>query len=210
MASVLVPLLIGISINRRRDSYVKILIIGLLISAFTDSINLLFFRRNHLPTAILFHIYTVLEFCVLALLYKHLFHKERIKKNINIVILLFFVFKILDISFFTSIQESDTLAMTLESVVMITFGILYFDQVLREMVIPNLEKHPVFWINSGILIYFSGSLFLFLFSDFIFSFSGQISYWSFWSIHSLLTIIKYTLFSIGLWLQKWPLRFLFY
>ena len=202
MASVLVPLLIGISTNRRRDSYVKILIIGLLISAFTDYINLLFFRRNHLPTAILFHIYTVLEFCVLALLYKQLFHKERIKKSINIIILLFFVFKILDITFFTSIQESDTLAMTLESVVMITFGILYFDQVLREMVIPNLEKYPVFWINSGILIYFSGSLFLFLFSDFIFSFSNQISYWIFWSIHSLLTITKYTLFSIGLWLQK--------
>lgn len=199
MASVLVPLFIGISMSRRMDDYVKILIMGLLISAFTDCINL-FFRRNHLPTAILFHIYTVLEFFVLALLYKHLFHKERIKKNINIIILLFFVFKILDITFFTSIWESDTLAMTLESVLMIIFGILYFDQVLKEMVIPNLEKYPVFWINSGILIYFSGSLFLFLFSDFIFS--TQTSYWSFWSIHSTLTITKNALFSIGLWLQK--------
>lgn len=202
MVSVLVPLLISMGTNRRKHYYVKILITGLLISACTDFINVFFFIKNHIPTSPLFHTYTVLEFCVLALLYRQLFHKEHIKKSINIIILLFFAFKILDIIFFTSIRESDTLAMTLESVVMITFGILYFDQVLKEMVIPNLEKYPVFWINSGILIYFSGSLFLFLFSDFIFSFSNQISYWSFWPIHSLLTITKYTLFSIGLWLQK--------
>jgi len=200
MASVFLPMVIAIGKNRRHQYYVRILLFGLIISAITDIINQFVFVSNRWNSAILFHGYTVLEFIIYALLYQHFFHNPHIKKGIKVIIVLFLIFKVIDVTLISNIKEHDTLAMTLESIVMITFGLLYFDQVLKEMAIPNLERYPVFWINSGILIYFSGSLFLFLFSDFIFN--NRMSYWSFWPIHSCLTITKNISFAIGLWLQK--------
>lgn len=200
MASVMIPILIGITHNRRRIFYVKILVASLLVSAIANVINETLIFKFHLNGSLVYHCYTLIELFFLTLLYKHFFNNVKIKHAINIVVVLFFIFKIFDLIFFSSILEPDALAMTIEAIIMIILGIIYFDQVLREMKIPNLEKHPMFWINSGILIYFSGSLFLFLFGPFIFS--NKSFYQNFWSIHSMLIMAKHILFAVGLWLQK--------
>ena len=56
----------------------------------------------------------------------------------------------------------------------------------------------MFWINTAILIYFSGNLFLFIFNTYLVSVlkDDLVVYWSF---HNLLYLIKNVLFAIGLW-----------
>ncbi len=57
---------------------------------------------------------------------------------------------------------------------------------------------PMFWLNTGVLTYFAGNLFLFAIRNYvIIAFNdNQTMYWSF---HNFLNIGKNLLFAIALW-----------
>ena len=51
-------------------------------------------------------------------------------------------------------------AMTIESLLMIVWTLIYFYELIRSLKIQNLLTFPFFWICSGILIYYSSLIFI--------------------------------------------------
>ena len=51
---------------------------------------------------------------------------------------------------------------TTSSIIFSILATFYFVKITRELKVETLTAYPIFWINSGFLIYFAGSLFLFL------------------------------------------------
>ncbi|UII33681.1 hypothetical protein LVD17_07600 [Fulvivirga ulvae] len=69
------------------------------------------------------------------------------------------------------------------------------------MNVPNPIIDPLFWVNSAILLYFSGVLFLFLFFEPLAKVneaSAVISY----MFHNVLLVLKNVLFAVGFWKSR--------
>lgn len=74
---------------------------------------------------------------------------------------------------------------------MIVVSLLYFYQIFQRQEFIEIEKQPLFWINSGVLVYFSFTIFLYMLLD-------KIQIQDFLIINAITNIISNLLFTIGL------------
>lgn len=77
--------------------------------------------------------------------------------------------------------------------------VYYFYHVLKTESEVNILSAPLFWINTGLLIYLSGSLLLFLSADYIIRVL-QDDFALFLTVHNFLGVIANGLFFYGIWL----------
>lgn len=173
----------------------KLIILFLIVSGIAGMTSIVLVRVYSASSFLLFHIYTLLEFILLSLLYRSVLRSDIFRKATVLGIVAFTIFKFLDVLAITGINKVDTLAMTIESVVMILFSILYFGQMIQKRE-GQIIMFPMFWINTAILFYFSGCFFLFLFSAYI---SKSIEhYQAYWSIHNTFVVIRDVLFTVAM------------
>lgn len=88
-----------------------------------------------------------------------------------------------------------------QSASIITLSIVWFRKQLIELNDEEITKNYFFFINSGLLFYFSSTLFLFLFSNFIHE-NQNPKFNSLWNFHSLFNIIYNVSLAIGIWRIK--------
>ncbi len=197
MLSVVIPIAIATYSFIRLERYLRLLYILLWLSFVIDILLELLIMAGWLSSNIpFFHFYTVAEFTLYSLLYKEVLRD--VKPLMAMLIVAFLLFKLSDLWLITRPDQPDTAAMTLESIIIIFYCFLYFDQLLKEKLIMYLTRHPMFWINSGVLVYFSGSFFLFLFSPYIFKNEGSVDIY--WSFHAVLSLLKNLSFAIAFYL----------
>jgi len=77
-------------------------------------------------------------------------------------------------------------------------ALLCYYKILVDLDTSDLTKNPVFWINTGYLFYFAGSLFLFILSNLLLQESERLNFIS-WGMHATLVAVNHTLIGIGLW-----------
>lgn len=90
-------------------------------------------------------------------------------------------------------------ARSIEAFLLILIALSYFAYLLRAPVIQRLERSPMIWINMGVLIYYSASFFIFIFSkDLV---PEQELWFTYYGIHAVFSVILYTFYSIALWIK---------
>ena len=143
-------------------------------------------------------IYTIAEFTSLLFFYKFFFTQHFKNTFFYIILILFYILAIIDAFIINSIYSSDTLASSTEGIIMIILSVSAFYLIIKKMLYSNIMNEPFFWMNSAYLIYFSGTLFLFLFLNYLLK--NEINYYTqLYFINSLLNFVNYTLISIGFW-----------
>ena len=143
----------------------KIFTVFLYINLVTEtSATLLFnYRLNNLP---LLHIYTLAEFLCLSYFFSILITKPRLYSKkflyfcIGIAILI-----VLNSIFMQSIFTFNSYAKTLVQSLIILYVILYFYNLSGEVDNNNPYQQALRLINSALIVYYSGSLFIFMFSN---------------------------------------------
>ncbi len=142
--------------------------------------------------------YLILEFCILILIYaKFLELFSKAKALTTIAILLYVGFFTTELLQSTKVEmNSNTLTFT--SLLFIGFAVRYFYLLMRDLPAAQIQRLPMFWVNTGVLTYFAGGLFLFAMRNYLISVfhDDQTIYWSF---HNFLNIVKNLLFSVALW-----------
>lgn len=97
-------------------------------------------------------------------------------------------------------QQNDinTYSMVLRSIILIGYCILYFYRLLVDLPVQHLQRVPMFWFNSAILIFNAGTLFLFLFTSYLVEVLNNdlLIYWTF---HNILNIVQHLVIMVGLW-----------
>lgn len=147
----------------------------------------------------LLHLFTVVEFGVLAYLFApYLSHYIR-PRAFQGLIVGFAVFAVLNSIFIDGIMRFNAFARAIESVLVIALVLLYFYTLLRSLEIKHLDRSPLFWVGAGSLIYFSGSLFVFIYSNKILSSTS--SSFTIWGIHAFLNILHNIFYAIALWVR---------
>ena len=142
----------------------------------------------------LFHLQSYIEFYFLLAIYYRLYRELRHQRFALITGAVFLMASLIML-FRDSIFEFNTGQRYVEMLLLV----LLFFAYLREQHIYNspaqIRKNPFFWFTVGYLIYFAGTLLLFLSQD-MFVKNGHTEYWI---IHGIFNIFLNLVFTFVLW-----------
>lgn len=187
-ASVCVPLLAGLWRYRRLPGYAKVILAYLAIAGIVNVIaSLMAVKRvNNMPVL---HIYTLVEFVLLAMFYKMILH-GKIKAIINWLIPGFALLCIAYATFLGNIYAHNIIPRSLESFMIGALAVSFF---FTQMSTDLRTIEPLLWMNAGLLLYFSASFLLFLFSD-VLARAGTVNNIA-WVMHATFVLLMYLLFA---------------
>jgi|GEM_PF-763900 hypothetical protein len=197
---VLIPIIIFIPKYKIAVTEYKILFGYLIISACINVAGIVIGLR-HQSNLWLFHVDTVAESVLLLFFFQKLANNSTVKKIIAVLLLLFPLACIVNLLLFQAGSKINTYPRAAESVLFILLTIYYWLQRSYETETMEWLQHPVNWILSGMLLYFSSSFCLFVFSNYLLD--DAMSRHDFnllravWSVHATLLLIMYMLFSVG-------------
>ncbi|HEY8783843.1 MAG TPA: hypothetical protein VIM16_19595 [Mucilaginibacter sp.] len=146
---------------RYLDKTLKIAALYFLVSALSDLIQLLtqFIQvANNYPVA---HLYILISTLLFGAIYFRAFFNPVFKKIIIALTAIVFLVEIINI-FVGGIWEFPSLSDTVLSLMLICFSLAYFYQLLSRQEFIHIEKQGLFWINAGVLFYFSITIFFFM------------------------------------------------
>lgn len=150
---------------------------------------------NNLPYL---HLYTALEFGIVSAFYFHSLRRSFKPKLLYAIVIVFFAFAIVNAAFFEGFYRYNAYTRALESLIIITFTLLFYFQMLDELAIQEPTASPDFWFATGFLLYFAGSFVLFTLSNILASQSKEINFIA-WAMHAFLLAVLHILISVGLW-----------
>ena len=155
-----------------------------------------FARVNNL---FLLHLYVPLKFILFTGAYRH-FLKGFIPAKILVwVTVLFIGYCIFNTLFIQRITEYNSYPRALGSFLISIYAILWYLKALTNMEIRRLRDEPVVWFNTGVLIYFAGSFFVFILSNQVLFQSVALSK-QVWLISSTLMFILYQIIAYSFFL----------
>lgn len=188
--------MIGLLRIKNIKGYLLPLFIYVSISILAEILNFICSETNT-NNMFVFHFYTFFEFILISFFY-HLFFKNQLKTGyflfpIPVFLLVAFIdYKI------NGLTSMDNFALSIESIVLSLYALISFLYIMRKLLFENILSEPFFWVNFGVLFYFSGNLLVFAFHNYVTSY--QPSYENaLWAIPQLLNIFYNILICIGFW-----------
>lgn len=194
--SILVPILIGGLAWSTHDQSQRLLFWLVLISGLFEVLALVVGALLDLRNLPLLHLFTIIQTVLLAKLYQQHLQPLIAPRTMNMIIISFIVIASLGAIYADGLLRFNSSARVLESLLLIIFSLLYFYKTLRELKIKRLEQEPIFWISTGILIYFSGNFLIFICCNYIITSNPFL--FTAWGLHAILNICLNLLFTIAL------------
>ncbi|HEY4064603.1 MAG TPA: hypothetical protein VGM30_22010 [Puia sp.] len=156
--------------------------------------------HHHIPKVYSFYIFssfTIIEYTLFAL-FLYLSFKGKIFKYILLFCsVLFYVIAAFNLIAKRS-ETFDSLPVSLEASLLILYSIFFLYEQITDPAIFYVYYSKKFWIVIALLIYFSSTLFLFIYAA---SFTRQ-EHKTYWTINSLFDIIKNLLFAVSFAMKK--------
>lgn len=121
-----------------------------------------FLKENFNFKSLSTRVFTIIETLFLALFFRNILPIVS-KLIFEIIILLFFIFSIYDLKN-SNATEFDSVSTGLECILFISFSIIYLYERISK-VDGFVYDLPEFWVVFGIIIYFSGNFFIFIFAQ---------------------------------------------
>ncbi|OJJ17110.1 hypothetical protein BKI52_30830 [marine bacterium AO1-C] len=194
-----IPVIIGLS-TYRSLGLLKRLILVLMICSLGLNIVQIILALFSVPNLFIAHIYTLLEFLFIVFIYKIKLNDIIPSSNFLKGVIFFVMFSFLNTFFIQGWQTNNSYQRILESVLVIALILVYFFKTLKELKVKRIDREPLFWFSGGALLYFSGALFIFIFSNYLLKYSQSLGI-IFWAIHAFFLIIFYIGAAIALWIN---------
>lgn len=191
----------ALCIYRQLEPELKVFSFFLFFSAAVQltALGLALKRINNLP---LLHIYVAAGFLLLAVFYQNILNSFIRPRIIWAITVSFLVYTVLNSLFIEPIFTFNSMALTVESILVVILSLSTFIVLLNDIVKERRSTviKSINWINSGLFIYYSSSLIIFYLTR---NFPLSINQYT-WILHSFFSIAMYTCFCIGLWKRRRP------
>ncbi|MDQ6844107.1 MAG: hypothetical protein M3Z92_07130 [Bacteroidota bacterium] len=139
-----------------------IIVSSLLIEISTSTIF------DYLPNNLfLYHIYNPVEFFLYSLFFASLILAKKMRRILYFLIPVYLITAIILSLFVQKINVNNSYAITIESLCIILYTLLYLRQINLYQIDNRAEKNPYFWIVIGVFLYFTGNLFIDGFLNFL-------------------------------------------
>ncbi|MGB3548903.1 MAG: hypothetical protein WBA17_18155 [Saprospiraceae bacterium] len=154
---------------------------------------------NNLPGL---HLFTIAQYVMILVIYGR-FLRQFIPNTVFWAILIAFpIWGIMSATFIDGWYNYNPHARAVQIISILILILCYFYQLLKNVEINRLESDPLFWVSCGLLIYFSGSLFIFLMSNYFLANKNYELLDSIYGMHSILNIIANLAYTIALWINS--------
>ena len=148
---------------------------------------------SHLVTYIAYTFFTSFEYLVFAWCFWNFIQNQRFRKAIVIVSTLFILFLIIYYST-TKPRSIDSVPIGMETILVLVYSFYYlFEQLNNSQTLFIYNKYH-FWIVTGIMIYLSGSFFIYIFANQI----DRNLLMRFWFLTNAFYVLKNVFFAIGI------------
>jgi hypothetical protein len=149
-----------------------------------------------------FIIYNILSFLAINYFYHNLIQTKF--QVLNNLFLLAFI--LLCYILFVNYQIKDFLIISTYfkgfiTLFVLLFSVLWFVKIFQEAYVDDLLKNSIFYFISGFILYYCGTLFLFLLSNYILRVDTATLH-SYWMVNVILNLILRILLLMGLWKAK--------
>jgi len=148
----------------------------------------------------LLHLYTPLEFFCITWFFSIVLKGFLPRQVFVWTVIGFTALSVLNSLFLQDVNTFNTYARSLEGVLVVILCLVWCYRTLSEMKIQRLEQDPVFWVNTGFLLYFSGNVLLFAFSNYILPLQKSLNLYV-WAFHGLLNMLLNAFIALGLWIR---------
>jgi len=193
----LFPVITAIYRYKTLDPALKPMAIFFFISAISDTLLLVMPHIGISNNGPLIHFFLVIILVFFGRVYYQSFYVPIFKRITTWACILAFTAIVFGV-FWDGLLFFPSFAYSFLSVVFTLLSLLYFYQLLTAREFVHIEKLPMFWINSGVLIYFGINIFLFMLFDKLVEHTAD----DIWIIHDLTNIVANILYSIGFLCQS--------
>jgi hypothetical protein len=165
----------------------------LLLSGLSDGISLIMVYKelNSWPIVNLFFLAQfVVMYFVFSSEYRSRFNK--------VAFCVFFVYAIVNYFFLQTPGYFNSNTSYAGALIMLLLALFYLFRLFRELPVERVQDLPMLWISFAVLIYFGGTLFLFLFNNYLIT-NEPGTHRIIWVLHNMLNVAKNVFLSIALW-----------
>lgn len=152
------------------------------------------------------HTLSHLEIILLSLYYYYIFERVLFRKMVTILFAGYVIFSVLDTLYYEPFSIYPSNIGFVYSLMIILYSFLFFFEIYEKGEVLYIERHPHFWINSAFLLYYSGTLLLGLFSNFLMYKIPRDNYLYLNSFFSVMTIVFNVLVCIGLCIEAYQYK----
>jgi hypothetical protein len=202
--SIIIPILIGIiTYKKYLNTPLKTVFIYCVVYAVCEVIGW-YYALHHWQNHFVQNSLSYIEVFFFGIYFYQIVEKNFAKKTILFLIISTLI--IITWSHWFSGREYnrlDSFSLSIENLSLIAMSLIFFYQLLNNLNIQNILKYPDFWISAGILLYFSGAFFSFIFAEYV-AFSKDESINNYFQIFEYLLLFQRIFLAIGLWFSKTP------
>lgn len=157
------------------------------------------FQANNL---FLMPIYTVGELALLALLYRQVLQSAAFTRWMPWLVGAFAAYALLDSLGAEVLRWHQPGQQLIQSLLILGMVGLYFRQLLHELQAVRLSREPLFWVSTGLVLYFVGYLNIALFSNYMLRHYSLQFNRNIWTIHSGLAFVLHSCYCVALGLRQ--------
>lgn len=95
----------------------------------------------------------------------------------------------------------DNAVRLLESILIIALVLHYYYCSLRDITTSYIWQQPLFWVYTGLLFFFAGNFFIYMFINFALFYSEKLNY-RIWIAHAGLNSLLYCAYAYALWISR--------
>lgn len=194
--SILLPLLLGAVFFRYLATPLRVLYILVVLATMLET-WVIILNLKGLNNLFLFNYYTLIEFAFISGVFTIIFQIKRNRVLIAVISTLVMTYMMYSL-FTNDLNEIDSQNRIIESSVIIVYSLLFIAVALNKFKAPYLEMNTYFVLISGWLIYFVGTIFVFLLSNHL----DESNFMPSWSIHSVLNIFLNIIYASVIWRSK--------
>lgn len=191
--SAVLPILAGVY-RWRYLTYACLLLFILVVIAGLSDLVALYLSKNGYPTWSLFNLFYLIQFILIFMIFK----SQAPNKLLNIGVYFLLLFAFINFTWIQGARIFNSYTSYGGGLILVAYSLLYLYRLLRDTPVENIYNLPIMWVSFGVLFYFSGTIFIFLFNNLLISYK-PLDHKIGWVLHNVFNLLKNILFAIGLW-----------
>ena len=161
---------------------------------------------QHKNNMYLKHVLSHFEISIFSLYFYFLFEKVFFKRLVLGLFVGYLIFTVYDTLYFEPMSVYPANIGFVYSLMVILYSLLFFFEIYEKGEVLYIERHPHFWFNSALLLYYAGTLLLGLFSNYLMTRIPKEKYLYLNDFFSVMTIVFNVLVCIGLSIEAYQRR----
>lgn len=198
--SPILPLLLGLIRFKRLTQQQKLLLLMLGMALFLQFLGNLLDVSTGTNNA-LYHLHVVVEFTLIALIYKNEIVPILSKRIFYTIGAGFLLLALADAFIIHGLSKAPDVSRPAEALLVNFFVVLYFIRLYRDMKIANPSARFHFWFSVGNLLFFNTNLLLYIFSNFLAEQFRDVAV-TLYFFHSVMVIVLYIILSYAVFIEE--------